>query len=96
MIDSLAPQDGLYTLIEREGAEETVRVIGSLARVIFAGETTAELLDALDDPARADLEPDGDRERILSGPGHEAAEPRSTNSSELTSQHPSDRGAPSA
>ena len=51
MIDSLAPQDGLYTLIEREGADETVRVIGSLARLIFAGETSAELLAALDDPA---------------------------------------------
>jgi len=38
MIESLAPQDGLYTLIEREGAEEHVRVIGSLARVVFAGQ----------------------------------------------------------
>lgn len=35
MIESLAPQDGLYTLIEREGAEEQVRVIGSLARVVL-------------------------------------------------------------
>src|SRR5829696_8135043 len=51
MIDSLAPQDGLYTLIEREGADETVRVIGSLARLIFAGEATTELLATLDDPA---------------------------------------------
>jgi len=40
MIESLAPQDGLYTLIEREGAEEHVRVIGSLARVVFAGESS--------------------------------------------------------
>ena len=37
MIDSLGPQDRLYTLIEREGADETVRVIGSLAGLIFAG-----------------------------------------------------------
>jgi len=51
MIDSLAPQDGLYTLIEREGADETARVVGALARLIFAGETTTELLAALDDPA---------------------------------------------
>ncbi|MFL5151136.1 MAG: mannitol dehydrogenase family protein, partial [Microvirga sp.] len=51
MIESLAPQDGLYTLIEREGAEEHVRVIGSLARVVFAGESSAELLDVLDDGA---------------------------------------------
>ena len=51
MIDSLGPQDGLYTLIEREGADETVRVIGSLAGLIFAGESTTELFAALDDPA---------------------------------------------
>src|SRR3954452_13490117 len=47
MIECLAPQDGLYTLIEREGAEEHVRVIGSLAGVVFAGESSAELLDVL-------------------------------------------------
>ncbi|TGD95453.1 mannitol dehydrogenase family protein [Methylobacterium nonmethylotrophicum] len=51
MIDALAPQDALYTLVEREGADETVTVIGSLAGVAFAGETTAALLDAIDDPA---------------------------------------------
>lgn len=51
MIESLAPQDGLYTLIEREGTEEHLRVIASLARVVFAGESSAELLDLLDDPA---------------------------------------------
>ena len=51
MTDSLAPQDGLYTLIEREGAVERVRLIGSLAGLIFAGETTTELLAALDQPA---------------------------------------------
>lgn len=51
MIDSLDPQDGLYTLIEREGAEEHARVIGSLARVIFAGESSAELLELMDDSA---------------------------------------------
>ncbi len=50
MFDSLAPQDWLYTLVEREGEEETVRVIGSLARVIFAGETTAALLHAIANP----------------------------------------------
>jgi mannitol 2-dehydrogenase len=51
MIDSLAPQDGLYTLIEREGAEEHAQVIGSLARVVFAGESSAELLELIDDSA---------------------------------------------
>jgi mannitol-1-phosphate/altronate dehydrogenase len=51
MADSLAPQDGLYTLLERSGSGESASVIGSLARVIYAGETTAELLEAIDDPA---------------------------------------------
>ncbi|GAA0569514.1 mannitol dehydrogenase family protein [Craurococcus roseus] len=48
MRDSLVPQDGLYTLVERNGAEEAVSVIGSLAGVVFAGESSAELLDAID------------------------------------------------
>ncbi|MGE7414938.1 mannitol dehydrogenase family protein [Methylobacterium tarhaniae] len=51
MIDALAPQDALYTLVEREGADETVTVIGALAGLAFAGETTRAVLDAIDDPA---------------------------------------------
>jgi mannitol 2-dehydrogenase len=51
MIDSLAPQDGLYTLVERSGTEETACVIGSIAEVIFAGESSAALLSAIDRPA---------------------------------------------
>ncbi len=50
MADSLHPQDNLYTLVERSGAEETVTVIGSLAAVVFAGEDSAALLDAIDQP----------------------------------------------
>ena len=50
MHDSLAPQDGLYTLVERSFADETVTVIGSLAGVVFAGESSAALLDAMDRP----------------------------------------------
>jgi len=51
MAESLAPQDNLYTLVERSGAAETVTVIGSLAGVIFAGEDSRALLDAIDNPA---------------------------------------------
>jgi mannitol-1-phosphate/altronate dehydrogenase len=51
MHDALAPQQGLYTLVERRGAEEVISVIGSVPRVIFAGESAAELLRAADDPA---------------------------------------------
>jgi mannitol 2-dehydrogenase len=50
MHDALAPQDGLYTLIERSASEERVSIIGSIAEVIYAGETTAALLDAIDRP----------------------------------------------
>ena len=51
MQESLAPQDGLYTLVERSGEAETASVIGSLAGLIFAGEGSAALLDAVDRPA---------------------------------------------
>ena len=50
MADSLHPQDNLYTLVERSGQDETVTVIGSLAGVIFAGEDSTALLDAITQP----------------------------------------------
>jgi mannitol 2-dehydrogenase len=50
MQESLAPQDSLYTLVERSFTEETVTVVGSLAAVVFAGESSADLLDAIDRP----------------------------------------------
>ncbi len=51
MADSLQPQDNLYTLVERSGTDETVTVIGSLAAVVFAGEDSTALLDAISQPA---------------------------------------------
>ncbi len=51
MAESLQPQDSLYTLVERSGQDETVTVIGSLAGVIFAGEDSTALLDAISQPA---------------------------------------------
>ena len=51
MQESLEPQDNLYTLVERSAAEETVTVIGSLAGVVFAGDSSAALMDAIDQPA---------------------------------------------
>ncbi len=51
MAESLNPQDNLYTLSERVGADETVSVIGSLAGCLFAGQDSSALLDAIDDPA---------------------------------------------
>ncbi len=49
--EALHPQDGLYTLIERQDAQEVVSVIGALCRVIFAGESSAGVLAAIDNPA---------------------------------------------
>jgi mannitol 2-dehydrogenase len=51
MSESLVPQDGLYTLVEREGELERVRVIGALAGLADATETSEPLLARLDDPA---------------------------------------------
>ncbi len=48
--DSLVPQDGLYTLVERSATEERVSVIGSVVRVIYAGASSTELLDAISQP----------------------------------------------
>ena len=49
LIAGLEAQDRLYTLVERDGGTERARVIGSLAGVIDAGQSTAVLLDALAD-----------------------------------------------
>lgn len=45
--DSLAPQDGLYTLVVRDGAAERRRVIGALGEVLVAPEAPAALVEAL-------------------------------------------------
>jgi mannitol 2-dehydrogenase len=50
MADALSPQDGLYTLVERQGDDEHVAVIGSIAEVIFAAEDSSALLEAIDRP----------------------------------------------
>lgn len=50
MAGSLGPQDGLYTLVERSGRSESVAVIGSITRVIYAGESSTALLDAIGQP----------------------------------------------
>jgi mannitol-1-phosphate/altronate dehydrogenase len=50
MHDSLRPQDNLYTLVERDAAQEKVGVIASLADVIFAGESSAALMGCITRP----------------------------------------------
>jgi mannitol-1-phosphate/altronate dehydrogenase len=51
MRDSLAPQDGLYTLVERDGTTEKATVIGAITEVIFAAGSPADLLARIDAPA---------------------------------------------
>ena len=48
--DRLAPQDGLYTLVVRDGAAERCRVIGALREVLVATEAPAGLVEALAAP----------------------------------------------
>ncbi len=49
--EALGPQDGLYTLIERGPDGTTVRVVGSLARVIAEARTPGATLAAMTAPA---------------------------------------------
>lgn len=48
--DALAPQDGLYTLLVRDGKSEDLRVIGSILSTLVAPENPGALLDAMTDP----------------------------------------------
>ena len=50
MRESLGPQDWLYTLVEREGEQEKVAVIGALTEMIYAGEDSTEVLARIVDP----------------------------------------------
>lgn len=48
--DHLQPQNGLYTLVERDGAQERLRVIGSVAQVLVAPDNPAAVIDAIAAP----------------------------------------------
>ena len=48
--DQMAPQDGLYTMLVRDGSSERARIIGAVQRVIVAQEEPQALLDALASP----------------------------------------------
>jgi mannitol 2-dehydrogenase len=50
MRDALAPQDGLYTLMERQDDIEAVTLIGSICQVIFAGDYSKWALEAIVSP----------------------------------------------
>ncbi len=45
--DQLAPQEGLYTLLERDGSGDFIRVIGAVKEVLFAPEAPGRVLERL-------------------------------------------------
>jgi fructuronate reductase len=49
--ERLAPQDGLYTLIARDGVGETARVIGALRRTLVAPEDPETVIAAMVQPS---------------------------------------------
>jgi fructuronate reductase len=49
--DTLAPQDRLYTLVERDAAGERVRIMASLKRVLVAPEAPAAVVAAMAQPS---------------------------------------------
>ncbi|BAI98704.1 mannitol dehydrogenase [Sphingobium sp. TA15] len=48
--DQMAPQDGLYAMLVRDGSSEGARIIGAVQRVIVAPEEPQALLNALASP----------------------------------------------
>lgn len=48
--DQMVPQDGLYTLLVREGEAQQVQIIGAVQDVLVAPEDPAALVDALASP----------------------------------------------
>ena len=48
--DTLDAQDGLFTVVERSGAGDQARVVGSVERVVAAAREPGGVLDALADP----------------------------------------------
>lgn len=49
--DQLVPQDGLYAVVEREGANERLTIVGSIADVLLAPENPQAVLDVIAAPA---------------------------------------------
>ena len=49
--DTLAPQDGLYTLVERDANGERLRILAPLKRVLVAPEAPAEVIAAMAQPS---------------------------------------------
>ncbi len=50
VVEQLAPQDGLYTLLVRDGADARPRVIGAVREVLYAGARPATVAARIADP----------------------------------------------
>ena len=50
VVEQLAPQDGLYTLAQRDGAGERLRVIGAVRELLWARAEADEVLDRIAAP----------------------------------------------
>lgn len=48
--DQIEPQDGLYTLAVRDGAQDRLQIVGAVQRVLVAPEDPAAVIDALAAP----------------------------------------------
>ncbi len=48
--DALEPQDGLYTLVTRENEHKSLRIVGSIGKLLVAPQDPGGLLGALADP----------------------------------------------
>jgi mannitol 2-dehydrogenase len=50
MTAALTAQDGLFTVVERDGGAEQARIVGALSRCLFAPDGPNQVLEALTDP----------------------------------------------
>lgn len=48
--DALAPQDGLYSLVERDGGGASIRIVGSVREILVGPEGPDTVLDAMSNP----------------------------------------------
>jgi fructuronate reductase len=51
VVEQLAPQDGLYTLAQRDGAGEQLRVIGAVRELLWAQQDAERVLDQIATPS---------------------------------------------
>ncbi len=85
VVEQLAPQDGLYTLAQRDGAGERLRVIGAVRELRWAQADADAVRERIAAPATRLVTPDRDREGLSPRPGHQPPAPSTTPPSPPTS-----------